>query len=76
MATQVNPVGGTLARTVVARPARPVRARSDVEPALRAMIRWGLVVLLLVLGLCGMAAATSVAAGTTPPEGPVAGLDL
>lgn len=73
MTTHVIEVGG--------RPA--VRARAGRRPRVAAhrslldVIRWAAAVVLLVLGLCGLAAAADMAgAGATPPEGPAPGLDL
>jgi hypothetical protein len=73
MATQVLQAGGMSA--VRSRP-RP-RSRAAWEPSLLGAICRMAVVVLLVLGLCGMVAfASSSVAGTTPPEGPAPGLDL
>jgi hypothetical protein len=73
MATQVIQAGSASAVRSGPRPRYP----AAVEPSLLAAIRWMVVVVLLVLGLCCMVATASWAgAGPTPPEGPQPGLDL
>lgn len=73
MATQVIRIRGV---TAVHHPGLRPRSLAALEPALLALVRGIALVVLLVLGLCGMAATTSWAADTMPPDGPAAGLDL
>lgn len=72
MATQAIHVGDGSA--VGLDPRRRSRAPGGLR--LGAAIRWMAAVTLFALGACGMVAYASMAvAGTTPPEGPGAGLD-
>ncbi len=53
------------------------RSRATIETSPPTVIRVAALVVLLALGLCGMVAtAGSAVAGTPPPGGPQAGLDL
>jgi hypothetical protein len=71
MATQVIQAHGVSPVCSGSRPS----SRAAVERSPLATIRWLAVVVLLVLGLCGLVATGSWAvAGTTPPGGPEPGL--
>ena len=73
MTTQVIEVGGRPA--VRSRAVR--RPRAAAHRSLPDVIRRIVAVVLLVLGLCGIAATANLAgANATPPEGPAPGLGL